>query len=348
MSAVTPLIELRSFDEAQRRRRLELMQFASGDRQLSERLHALIDAHVPDIVSRLYGYFGANEEFHPFLGTNEMLARLEEVQTQYLLSLGRDFESAEYFQHRLQAGLTHVRIGLPLALYHAAYLNLQQQLIGICQRYGGEEAPALIGFVLRICALDMSLAIETYHAGRVLEMQSSIEELRDKERVLQREVTTDALTGVRNRRYVMQALTNATAGAARNNASLCVAMIDIDHFKSINDTYGHPIGDVVLVDVARRMSGAVRDGDIVGRYGGEEFMIVLPGTPLVEGKRIAERIRTRISDSLVSTAAANIRVTVSIGLAERGSDEEADALVERADAALYSAKAAGRNCVVAQ
>ncbi len=154
----------------------------------------------------------------------------------------------------------------------------------------------------------------------------------------------DPLTNVANRRAFQYESNRRLAECNRNQVPLALMLIDIDHFKKFNDTYGHRVGDAVLRDVARTIQSAIRQMDLVARYGGEEFGVILPGTPLAEAKDVAERVRKVIEDSRFRFEGWQFRLTVSIGVACFRSGDEADALVGRADAALYASKQAGRNC----
>jgi diguanylate cyclase (GGDEF)-like protein len=155
---------------------------------------------------------------------------------------------------------------------------------------------------------------------------------------------TDLLTKLPNRRHVEAFLSLALAAAARRGHQIGVLMADIDHFKAVNDTYGHRRGDEVLADVGSRLAGAVRSDELVGRWGGEEFIVVLPFADLETARQAAERLRSVIGDRDASTTAdVPIRVTLSLGCAI--GNGEPDALVDAADAALYAAKDGGRNRV---
>jgi diguanylate cyclase (GGDEF)-like protein len=122
-------------------------------------------------------------------------------------------------------------------------------------------------------------------------------------------------------------------------------MADIDFFKKVNDTYGHLAGDEVLRAVTERIQSSLRDFDTVGRYGGEEFLIILPNTDLEMAKAVAERVRAKVAAQPVHVPGERIRVTISLGIACRLSDWEANQMIEQADAAMYAAKQAGRNRV---
>jgi two-component system cell cycle response regulator len=162
---------------------------------------------------------------------------------------------------------------------------------------------------------------------------------------------TDQLTGLHNRRYMSTQLSALVARAARGGEQVAVLMIDIDHFKKINDGYGHDVGDLVLREFAVRLASNVRAVDLPCRYGGEEFVVVMPGTGLADAQRIAERIRDHVGTSSfrVGPEDDHLSVTISIGVATTARpDESPETLLKRADEALYEAKAAGRNRVIAR
>lgn len=160
---------------------------------------------------------------------------------------------------------------------------------------------------------------------------------------LERRASIDGLTRLWNRTAIMELLSSETERAKRGTP-MCVAMIDVDHFKKVNDTYGHPVGDVVLVEVASRIRQALREYDAVGRYGGEEFIAVISNAGLIPAMKLCQRIRSSIEKEAVSTSAGPVSVTVSIGLAPSvAAKTDPELLVGAADAALYQAKEKGRN-----
>lgn len=160
----------------------------------------------------------------------------------------------------------------------------------------------------------------------------------------------DPLTGAFNRRYLDAHMPRFLRHAAETRNSLSVQMVDIDHFKKINDTYGHAAGDAVLREVALRITNSIRPSDFMVRMGGEEFAIVMPGTFLPHAAKIAERLRQTIAGTLIPLPDGqnSVHVTVSIGISDARADleDEANKIFERADAALYRAKQSGRNQVV--
>jgi len=155
----------------------------------------------------------------------------------------------------------------------------------------------------------------------------------------------DPLTGIANRRHFTEEAGKAVALAERSNMPLVLAMLDLDHFKRVNDRYGHPVGDEVLVEMVRRCLVCLRNSDTIGRWGGEEFIVLLPLTSLDAGVQACERLRAAMADTAFETTAGQLAVTLSCGLAERRPGENLELLIERADAALYEAKRCGRNRV---
>lgn len=167
---------------------------------------------------------------------------------------------------------------------------------------------------------------------------------------------TDVLTGWNNRRYLQVRLQEELARSRRDGSSLVCLMLDIDHFKNVNDTYGHAAGDAALLELAQRIEAQVRTSDIAARLGGEEFVVLLPATALEFGALLAERIRTAVSASPIEIGGENrIVITVSIGIAVAAPAADTDdlkttgeSLLARADVALYSAKSAGRDRVATE
>ena len=161
-------------------------------------------------------------------------------------------------------------------------------------------------------------------------------------------ISTDELTQLRNRRYMLRRLEEECERADRLGAPLSLLMIDLDHFKQVNDTFGHPFGDLVLRRVTALMKSGLRRYDVLGRIGGEEFLVISPGATLVEATALAERIRAQVVTEKVVDGDKECSITVSIGVTSFSTMEGTpDLLMRKADAALYRAKKQGRNQVVA-
>jgi len=181
-------------------------------------------------------------------------------------------------------------------------------------------------------------------AERIVGLQ---DQLLATQRCLQSQASQDALTGLWNRRAILKILRQELDRAKREDISVAVIMADLDRFKAINDTYGHQAGDIVLREAAQRMRSITRPYDLVGRYGGEEFIIIVPRCDSTFAAYVADRIRLAIADRPISLDGHEVPLTISLGVAAlRGAeDNDSDALIKAADAALYEAKHEGRNRV---
>ncbi|MBA3818655.1 MAG: GGDEF domain-containing protein [Deltaproteobacteria bacterium] len=163
---------------------------------------------------------------------------------------------------------------------------------------------------------------------------------------LHRVAVTDPLTGAFNREFLMQRLPQEIEAAIDRDRSLSIAMIDVDHFKAVNDQHGHGTGDVVLAEVARRLRSAIRGGDLLVRYGGEEFLAVLPKADAGRAWEVGERMRQRVCERAFDVGdGMALLLRVSVGIAQWRMGENMPELIERADTALYDAKDRGRNRV---
>jgi diguanylate cyclase (GGDEF)-like protein len=192
-----------------------------------------------------------------------------------------------------------------------------------------------------IVSLGFFLWLRDFHAARL--------ELEQNNLHLKEAAATDFLTALINRRHIQMHLDRELARAKRSGAPLGFIMIDLDHFKRINDTYGHEAGDAVLMHVGKVLKGRTRASDVVARYGGEEFLVVAPGADLPSTVRLAEALRGLLESQPTPHAGRLIPVRASLGVAlfDPAHDGDAQDVLARADKALYTAKARGRNRVVA-
>ncbi len=158
---------------------------------------------------------------------------------------------------------------------------------------------------------------------------------------------TDELTKIKNRRYILDILNQQVSIAQRNSYHFSVCLIDVDFFKDINDAYGHLCGDDVLVYLCRTIGSVMRQSDYFARFGGEEFLMVLPLTDLEHATQVADRVRTMVQNTQFNTKHLDLKVRVSVGVTEYQASESVESLLGRVDKALYQAKAKGRNNVVA-
>jgi len=338
------------FDAAARRHRLALLELAADDLVWARRLHHdVIAPQVDALVERFYDFQQQFPEIMRAIGNRDHLAHLKQTQRRYLLSLGTDFDGEGYFGERLRIGEIHARHNIALSLYQASYRHLQQLLVDAIPATippGSADHRALCRFISKITALDMTLAVETYHSVRVADLRETVDNLQSEHWRLHEKVGRDALTGLANRESALNELEAALATVGERNTQLCLIMADVDHFKQINDTYGHLTGDKVLQCVAAKLQQLLREFDIVGRFGGEEFIIALEDTPLAIARKVAERLRLGVEQELVQCDEQQIRLTISLGLTQAAPRDDVRGLIRRADDALYQAKEEGRNRVV--
>jgi two-component system cell cycle response regulator len=182
--------------------------------------------------------------------------------------------------------------------------------------------------------------------GSAIHVKKLQDQLQQRNAELDRTSRTDQLTGLFNRRHLDEELMRRNKDSLRHDDPVCLLLLDIDHFKHVNDTYGHPVGDLVLREFAQRMSLGVRAGDVAGRGGGAEFLVILARTDLAGAEEVAERIRSATAATPMTAAGQDIGVTVSGGCAMGPGDSAGD-VVRLADQCLYKAKQAGRNRIVA-
>ncbi len=196
--------------------------------------------------------------------------------------------------------------------------------------------------LLVVCVALANIAI-TFRA--MIEVEKLDRKRRQNERISEFDATHDPLTGLANRRFFSSVATHEFARAQRFESKLSLVMFDIDYFKMVNDKFGHQTGDRVLVRISRLLSRTCRNVDVVGRYGGEEFVALLPETSVDGAFHWAEKLRSAVQSETIPDAVGNsFSVTISAGVAERSAtDGKFEEVVRRADQAMYAAKAAGRN-----
>jgi diguanylate cyclase (GGDEF)-like protein len=336
------------FGEQKKQARLDLLGFNDSDHRLAEIFRdKVIRPNENGIIDQFYERLLEYPGYQEILNRYNDLDDLKSTQRGYLSSLGMDFSTLEYFEERLRIGYVHLKVGLEPDLYQCAYYILQQIIIDIMKENVSDlkQRDELTAFLLKVTTLDISLAIETYHLSQIHKLNSLLEYMHSQTVILQRRAETDELTSVLRREYLLEMLQRVVLGASQDESNLCVIMADLDHFKEINDQYGHLAGDAVLRGVASRMQSALRGFDLIGRYGGEEFLFILQNTPLPIAKEVAERVRTRINTTEIHVDEKSIPVSISQGIAVLQKGEDMDSLINRADQAMYAAKHAGRDCV---
>ena len=196
---------------------------------------------------------------------------------------------------------------------------------------------------LILAGLSLLIVIAAWLTIRLLAGRRRLAELNTRLAILAR---TDKLTGLSNRLHLTEELEHLLIEARQQGFPVCVLMIDVDHFKDLNDTFGHRAGDLALRHVAHRLNTSLRQGDLLARWGGEEFLAVLPDTDMTQGMVVAERLCNLVAGTPIEVGEDGglVAIHTSVGIAEYA-DDTVDTLVDRADLGLYEAKAAGRNTV---
>jgi len=344
------LSEQRGFDAEGIARRLRLVGLAGADSLVKGMAlqNSVIRPNVDAIVDSFSDSLSRLDDFDTIVGDAVNVSRLKETQRRYLLGLAVDLDQPQYFEERLRIGAVHQNLGVRQSLYQCSMQVLQYLLIQHipteirCDPSAFEE---MIQFILKITALDMSLAVESYCASRVMDLEASLDIAKGERESLHHLAVTDWLTNLHNHSYSRYFLGEALESAKLKKSPLCVVMADMDHFKKVNDVHGHLTGDRVLQIAAARMLSGARDGDEICRYGGEEFLFILQNTDIGEGKEMAERVRARIGSDAVHDRGGEIKISLSLGVAQARESDTVDTLIGRADEALYAAKLAGRDCV---
>ncbi len=296
----------------------------NGSPQRRGRLYALVLAAAG--LAAWYSY-----------GDRDEALRVGTISLLYALLLGSSARSI-YRQGQERSAITHLTGGLFLlgtammAWRGVVYLFVQQ----------GIPVSAFSATPMQIAA---------YAAGGLLPVVSTIGFLlmctEFNQRELARAASLDYLTGICNRRSIEDLATRTIAAARRHGIPMAMMIVDVDHFKRINDEFGHQAGDAALVETVRRIRDSLRSEDLVGRLGGEEFVAVMPNTDGTAALAAAERMRSAFSDQPMLIGGRELTITVSVGVAVLDAqDQQYSQLLRRADRAMYAAKAAGRNRVM--
>ena len=347
--AVASLYDQLQVTEEELQTRLAFLSFGQQDRQNLVEIHDVISSHVDEIIREFYDHLLQFEELRRILSDPNLVERLKGSQRQYLLSLGRLGDGVEYAEGRLRIGLTHERVGLKQKWYLGAYHKLFELILRqLAARYS-KDAQRLSSLLLtlnKIVTLDEIFVVDTYYHATMQRLEDSLCQLKDAHRQLEGLSRQDSLTSVNNRRALIEALALEFHRSRRYRHQFALLFLDVDHFKEINDRFGHTFGDQVLLHVVQLAKRMIRPPDIIGRYGGEEFVIGLVECDQAGALQIAERIRLKIAQHRFLWEQHATTVTVSIGIAMLSPDiDQVGTFIARADEAMYLAKRRGRNRV---
>jgi diguanylate cyclase len=255
---------------------------------------------------------------------------------------GANPETMEVVRALLHA-MTNANAGL-----HADLTRFSDESNSLLAQVQGSPDPRSVQELFGAMIASSSWLLGQVDSARV-ELETTREQLNRMHAELERAqlmVVSDPLTGLPNRRGLDRVLAREIARARRHQTQLCIAVLDVDHFKRINDTHGHDVGDLALRHLADTIKAAVRETDVLARLGGEEFVLVLPDTPLVGAEFTMNRLLRTAQSTALALGDKRITVAFSAGLAQWQGEEGAEALIKRADQAMYQAKSAGRGMVM--
>ncbi len=310
---------------------------------------------IPPVFSVLYEHFtGTNVDIS---GQIDLLDRegksLTTSQCEHLydayLSPNREKEFLEESARKVQAVASEIiELIRGTGVAHKEYSqNLQRQSDQFASTNNIDDVKKIISALVTDTRrmVDENQKLEE----KLHDSAHELQQMRNDVHHLKQETMRDTLTGIANRRAFDTELRARAIEAVENNKPLCLVMIDIDHFKTFNDMYGHAVGDQVLKLVARTLEEGLRSTDLLARYGGEEFTVLVPGAKLREVEKIAHRMRERIAVKDIVNQSKNKklgRLSISLGVAEYHPGELLAEFIDRSDRALYKAKESGRNAVV--
>ena len=312
------------------KKRMDFLQITQEDiRNLVEFRRRL--GELPEsLFDEFYEHITQFEEVRAVLKDEATIRKIKKKQRIYFEEMLSGKYDTEYVLSRLRVGFVHVQLDIVPLWYIGAFNKYIEQFKAIIYETVENHAETFQSFS-KIIMLDIILTLESYHYAKYR-----------FEKELKKMIVTDELTGIYNRRKFEEAIQFEMQRSDRHNTGLCLLMMDIDHFKSVNDTYGHPVGDQVLKTLTRTVKQILRKTDYFVRFGGEEFVIIATDTRLEGARKIGEKVRQRVENHHFETVR---HITISIGVAEYREGDSKERLLARADKALYQAKQGGRNQV---
>lgn len=329
------------------------------DRQItSDRWGSFLSGYAPLMAGKGEYLVGID------MNAGEVQSKLREIRLAGMLSLALSLILALFFSRILSLNFTRRIVGLTDRLSAIAteapvevsalrgdelhQLSASFEQMATRLETGRQEIEANQA-ALRTAHDELEQRVRERTVELVQANENLLEEIAERKRVerkLEEISRTDYLTGILNRRAITNRLDAACAGIREDAESFCIILVDLDHFKEINDSFGHDVGDQTLKHAVARLRNGIRDTDQLGRWGGEEFLIMSPETSIEEAERLAERLRGSLAGSRVETGGTAVSVTGSFGVTRYRLGEHLDACLKRADDALYAAKAQGRDRIV--
>jgi len=331
---------LYGYDQSRIDETLRLLELTERDNDIAYKMQTqVISPHIDKIIEEFYTYLQIHSEYLAFFEPGEQLSRMAETQDAYLRSLGVNFHSPDYFENRLQIGVTHNKIGFPPRLYESAYAKLKQLIIEhVPDSIEEDEQVKIKSFLNRIITLDVCLALESYYQIQLEHMQTSLDELRKSKEQLQQRSLIDALTGSNTRAAVLGVITKLLKHYQSSGTVFSIIMCDVDDLGKVNDKLGHMAGDLVLKKLVEQIKSHIRSHDTIGRYGGDEFLIVLEDTNEQNATKVMVNIADRLAKTDVKVGDMNLKIQLSYGLISAQENDTLPTLIQRVDQALLKSK----------
>jgi len=328
------------FDREKIKERLRLFQLNKNDLETAQLLQEMVvQPNSRPIINKFYSYLFNHKEYRLYLPSDKVIDELKNTQLHYLSTLGENFGSENYFDVRLRVGVAHSKIGMPLSLYECAYQQLRALILEcVPPEFEDKIVNDLRSFVLKIISLDMSLAIDSYMDANVHQLEDNIDQLVKKSKKLQYWCEIDPLTHISNRTCILKNIRLSMLDADKKGSPFSIVMIDFDNLSGINDKYGHMVGDLLLKSAVETIKPLLSDVDKFGRYGGDEFIIALPGKDNENAQEYAKYIHSVIGEKIFQIGNHELELKLSYGVATHEKGNSLSDFLKHVDNSLLDSK----------
>ncbi len=333
-----PLCLLYGFTQTRIDEMLRLMELGERDQGIAAQLQSqVILPGLSEITEEFYKYLQIHREFYEYFTAGEQLTRMTEMQQQYLRSLGVNFHAPGYFEDRLRVGVTHSRINMPPRLYECAYTKLKQLIVErIPVSMDKENRNSLRGFLDRIISLDMALALESYFQSRIDTMQASLSELEAAQEKARKQSIIDMATGAASRNAVLGFIKECLSTQHKGGEPISVAMCRLEDIQQVNTDYGRMVGDVVLKKAVEKILPLIRKSDMLGRYGGTEFLLVLRAVDSERADKIMKKLADNFAEAPITIKDKQFSIKLKTWLTSTMDNDELPVVLSRLDQVVRS------------
>lgn len=343
------LIDQLKFSKREIERRKQYLDFTEADVVILASLKELISENISEIVEEFYQHILLFDEMDRIIGDSETLHRLKNYQSHYILTLFDGQYDEDYVHSRLRIGLVHKRIGVEPKFYVSAIHYLNVVIDNIVRSHFANDPDGCtqaLGSIRKILQFDLVLTVDTYINSLLEAAKRSKDELEhytqslevvisERTKSLREQARHDGLTGLLNQQAFYAELKRELLRGLRRNYSTILIYFDLDGFKKLNDTRGHKKGDDILVTVGQCMKRILRESEVVARYGGDEFCIILPDSSVDEAEQVCQRLCNEFEQT---TKGTGISCSMGIAISTPQHNQDANNLVKLADGAMYEAK----------